>query len=85
MKFYYVTNIFNLHTFDDEMTALLKFFKISKEVHLVSLFFPNERNITTSLLTIHLKCTAVHYANPNSSSINEPYLPAAEYAILFFL
>ena len=77
MKFYYVTNIFNVRTFDNETTALLKFLQISKEVHFVSLFFLNERNMTTSLLTIciltigHLKCTVVHYANLNSSSINE--------------
>ena len=37
-------------------------------------FFQNERNITTSLLMIHLKCTAVHYANLNSSSKNKPVL-----------
>ena len=36
-------------------------FKISMEIHFVSLFFLNKRNITTSLLMIHLKCTAVHY------------------------
>ena len=33
---------------------------------------------------IHLKCTVVHYASLNSSSINKPYLRAAEYAISFF-
>ena len=30
--------------------------------------------ITTSLLMIHWKCTVVHYANLNSSSINKPFL-----------
>ena len=68
----YVTNIFDLHTFDNEATALLKFFEISTEMHFVSLLFLNERNITTS----HLKCTVVHYANLNSSSLNKPYLRA---------
>ena len=84
MKFYYVTNIFDLHTFDNETTALLKFFEICTEMHFVSLFFLNERNITTSILIIHLKCTVLHYANPNSSSINQLYLRAVEYAISFF-
>ena len=66
MTFYYVTNIFDLHTFNNETTALLKFFEISTEMHFVSLFFLNERNIATSLFMIHLKCTVVHYANLNS-------------------
>ena len=70
MKFYYVTNTFDLHIFDNVTTALLKFFAISMEMHFVSLFFLNERNITTSHLMIHLKCTVAHYANVNSSSIN---------------
>ena len=59
MKFYYVTNIFDLHIFDNETTALLKFFQISTEMHFVSLFFLNERNITTSLLMMHSKCCAL--------------------------
>ena len=29
MKFYYLTNIFDLHTFANETMALLKFFEIS--------------------------------------------------------
>ena len=74
MKFYYVTNVFDLLTFDNETTALLKFLEISAEMHFVSLFFLNERNNTTPLLMIHLKCTVVHYANLNSSSINKPFL-----------
>ena len=84
MKIYYVTSIFDLHTFDNETTALLKFFKISTEMHFVSLFFLNERNIITSLLMINLKCTVVHYANLNSGSLNKHYLRAVEYAICFF-
>ena len=36
--------------------------------------FLKERNITTSLLMIHLKCSIVHYANLNSSSIDKPFL-----------
>ena len=53
-------------------------------MHFVSLFFLNERNIITSLLMIHLKCTVLHYANLNSDSINKPSLWTAEYAISFF-
>ena len=83
MKFYYVTNIFDLHTFDNETTAHFIFLKICTEMHFVS-FFLNERNIATSILMIHLKCTVVHYATLNSSSINKPYLWAVEYAISFF-
>ena len=60
------------------------YFKISNEMHFVSLFFLNELNIKTSLLMIHWKCTVVHYAYLNSRSINQPYLRAVEYAILFF-
>ena len=84
MKFCYVTKIFDLHAYDNETTALLNFFEICTEMNFVSLFFLNERNITTSLLMIHLKCTVVHYANLNSSSINKPYLRAIECATLFF-
>ena len=51
MKFYYLTNIFDLHTFDNET----KFFEISTEMHFVSFFFLNNRNIATSLLMIHFK------------------------------
>ena len=85
MKFYNVTNIFDLLTFDNKTTALSKKFEISTEMHFVSSFSLNERNITTSLVIIHLKCAVVRYANLNSSSINMPYLRAVEYAIQFFL
>ena len=33
---------------------------------------------------IHLKCTVVHYANLNSSSINKLYLRAVEYTFSVF-
>ena len=72
MKFYFVTNIFDRHTFDNDTTTPLKFYEIC-----------TERNIITSILTIHLKCGVVHYANLNSSSKNKPNLPAVEYAISF--
>ena len=42
MKFYYVTNIVDLHTLDNETTALLKRFEISTEMHVVSLVFLNK-------------------------------------------
>ena len=61
MKFYYVRNIFGLHIFDNETTAFLKFFEHYTEMHLVSLLFLNEKNITASLLIIHLKCTVTRH------------------------
>ena len=68
MKCYYVINIFDLHTFDNETTTRLIFLEISTEMHFVSLFFLNERDITTSLLMMHLKFTVkMHYANLNSA------------------
>ena len=57
-------NIFDPHTFDNEMTAPLKFQR-------KFILFLHERNITTSLLITHLICTVVHYANLNLSSINK--------------
>ena len=51
------------------------------DMHFVSLFFQNERNVTTSLLMIHLKCTVVHFANLNQAILK---LPAVEYAISYF-
>ena len=68
-NFYYVTNIFNLHICDNETAALLIIFlKFARICILFLYLFQNERNITTSLLMIHLKCTVVHHANLNSSS-----------------
>ena len=84
MKFCYVKNIFDLHTFHNETTALLKIVEISKEMHFASFFFLNERNIKTSVLIIQLKCAVVHDANLNSSFINKSYLRAVEYSISFF-
>ena len=80
-----VTNIFDLNIFDNETTALLKLFEICAEMHLFLYFFYIKEIFQpqTSLLMIHLKCTAVHYVNLNSSSINKPYLRTVEYAISF--
>ena len=64
-NFYYVRNIFDLHIFENETAALLNFFSICTDMHFGSLFFVHERNMTTFLLMIHLKCTAVHYTNLN--------------------
>ena len=73
-NFYYVTNIFDRYIFENETVAILNFFEICTDMHFVSLFFINERNITTSIFMIHLKCTVVHYANLNWSSINKAFL-----------
>ena len=73
MRFYYVTNIFDLHIFDNKTTVLSTFFEICKEMNFVS-FFLNEGNFIISRLMVHLKCTAAaHYTNLNSSSINKPF------------
>ena len=88
MKLYYVTNIFDLQFFDNEPTTPLIFFENCTKIHLVSLFFRHERDITTSLLMILLKCTVVHYANLNSSSITKSFLnyrPSNMSLFLFFL
>ena len=65
MKFYCLTNTFHLNIFDKERVG------ISTEMHFVSLYFLNERNLTTSLLMMHLKNTVVHYDNLNLGSINK--------------
>ena len=82
--FYSVTNIFDLHIFEFKTATLLNFFQICTDMHFVSLIFLNERNITTSLLTIHLECTVVPYANLNSSSVNKPFLNYGLLNMLFF-
>ena len=79
VNFYYVTNIFDLHIFDNETTAFLFFFLI----HFVSLVFLNERNITTSPSMIHSKFTVVHYAHLNSSSKNKSFLNYGPLNMLF--
>ena len=73
----------DLHIFDKETAALLNFFEICTEMHFVSLFFLNERNISIFLVMIHLKCTVVHYSNLNSNSINKPFLNYGPLNMLF--
>ena len=70
--------------FYKETTALLNFFEICTEMHFVSLFFLNERNISIFLVMIHLKCTVVHYFNLNSSSLNKPFLNYGPLNMFFF-
>ena len=91
-NFYSISQIFfDLHLVDNETAALLNFFEICTDMHFLSLFFLSEknittsllRNITTSLLMVHLKCTGVHYANLNSSSINRLFLNYTPLNILF--
>ena len=56
------------------------------DMHFVSLFFLNERNMAASIWMIHLKCTVVHYNNlieaPKQALLK---LRVVEYAISFFL
>ena len=83
MMFYYVASIIDLHIFDKEKAITLIFFENCMKMHSVSLFFLNERNISTCLLMLHLKRTIVHYANLNSSSINKPFLNYGPLNMLF--
>ena len=82
MNFCHATDIF-LHAFGNETMAFLKFFEINTGMYFVSLFFLNERNITSSFLMIRLKCTVVHYANVNSNSVNKPFLNYGPSNMLF--
>ena len=84
-KFYYVTNIFDLHIFNKETAALLNFFENCTDIHFVSLFFLNERNITTSLLMIHLEYTVLQHSDLKSSSINKPFLNYEPLNMLFLV
>ena len=86
MRFYYVTNIFDLHIFDNKTTVLSTFFEICKEMNFVS-FFLNEGNIVISRLMVHLKCTAAaHYTNLEFKLHKQAVfkLRAVEYVISFF-
>ena len=53
------------------------------EMHFVSLFFLNERNIATSFLMTHLQCTAVHYADLNVRSLDKLFLNYVPLNMLF--
>ena len=84
MKFYYVTNIFDPHTFDNKTTALLKLFKISTENGFCFFIFSKWKKYCSLIFNDTLKCAVVHYCNLNSSSINKFYLRAVENAISVF-
>ena len=69
------SQIFLIYTFVTMKRRQFNFFlKFARICILFLHVFLNERNITTSLLMIHLKCTVVHYVNLNSSSKNKPFL-----------
>ena len=63
-----MSQLFLIHAF------VTIFLEIARTCILFFYFSQNERNITTSLLMIHLKCTIVHYANLNSRSKNKLFL-----------
>ena len=71
-NFYYITNIFDIHIFDNETAAFFFFFL--KFARICTLIFLNEKAIITFLLMMHLKCNGVHYVNLNASSKNKPFL-----------
>ena len=82
MKLFYVTNIFDLHTFGNETANLLKCFEISTQMYFVfsfvscffvSLFFSKWRKYCSLTFEDTFKVFKV-FANLNSSSINIPYL-----------
>ena len=77
-KYFWSTHFWQWNDF------LLKCFEVCSEMHLVSLLFLNERNITISLLIIHFKCTVVHYVNLNSRSASKPLLNYRPWNMLFF-
>ena len=71
MKFYKVENIFDLHLFDNEKTAVSNFLKFLRKC-ILFLYFLNERNIKTSPLMMHSRWAVLHYANLKSSCRNNP-------------
>ena len=78
MKFYYVAIVLQWNNGS---------FKLFWNLHgneFPSFIFLNKRNIATSLLMIHLKCTVVHYANLNSSFINNSFLNYGPLNMLFY-
>ena len=75
IKYYYVRNTFDLQNFNNWNFH---------EKAFVSLFYPKWKKHYNLTFNVHLKCTVLHYANVNSSSIDKPYLQAVEYTILFF-
>ena len=66
-KFYYVPSSFDLYIFEMKQQTFPNFWRFAH-------FFLNERNITTSILMIHLKFTVVHYANLSPRSMNKLFL-----------
>ena len=72
MKFCYITNIFDLHTFDSETKAFLKNFKFPWKCILFLYFSKWKKyyNLTFDY-TFEIYCFAL--CNLNSSFINKPY------------
>ena len=84
MKFYYVTNIFHLHTYDNETTVLFGiFWNFYGNTFCFFIFFKRKKNYNLTFDDTS-KCAVVRYSNLNSRSINKPYLRAVEYDISFF-
>ena len=74
--------MFLINTFLTMKRRLFNFFFWNwTDMNFVSLFFLNERNISTPLLMLHLKCTVMHYAN--SSSKDKPFLSYGSFNMLF--
>ena len=61
-------------------SSFIYFFKKIARKCMLFLYFSEWKKYTTSLLITHLKCSVVHYANLNSSSINKwffNYVPSS--------
>ena len=83
MNFYNVTNIFDQLILTMKQRSFQNFGKFTGKCILFLYFFLNERNITTSLLMVHLTCTVMHYSNLNSNSINKLFLDYRQFFDFF--
>ena len=82
-NFYYVTNIFDLHIFENETAPLLIVLFIVYGYAFRFFIFSKWKNMTVSHLMIHWKCTVVYYTNLNWSSKSKPFLNYGQLNMLF--
>ena len=86
MKFYYITNIFDLQIFDNETAVLLFYFLFFWNLHGNAFCFfiiSKWKKYYNLPFDDTFKCTVLHYANLNSSSINKPFLNYGPLSMLF--
>ena len=82
MKFYYVTNIFDLHIFDNETTSLWKNWNLHRNAFSLFIFskWKKYHNLT---FEDTFKMSFVNYSNLNSSSIKKPFLNHGPLNVIF--